>query len=512
MAALESPSVTEIEKGQSKVDAGLLPRDHYKHRLPRWRYLPRQKLLPLIRWETPYLAYVQEHIRTPFLDSYFALTANLGTHTFFMIMLPILFWFGYTSLGRGMVHILASGVFFSGFLKDLLCLPRPLSPPLHRISMSGSAALEYGFPSTHSTNAVSVALYGLLALHDTPEVPPALRLALQTLAWVYIFSIVFGRLYCGMHGFLDVIIGMCLGAFLAVVQWVFRNEIDMYVYSGSWWVPVVVIVTIIVLVRIHPEPADACPCFDDGVAFAAVVIGCDVGHWHYAKSAWSWSQPVPATVPYAFEDLGVIKSVARVVLGVLVIFAWREIMKPALHNFLPPIYRFIEKIGLSLPRKHFTPASEYKKVPRLPDDTLFPLNEIPSLINNIRRHRSDSVGPQSAADAYETLAYREKRRRESINNGQSNKSPSLGRDVEKYEQEMGRGKVNINNHEEDREEDEKAEAEMFSQIERPRVRYDVEVVTKLIVYSGIAWLAVEGNPILFEIIGLGVGVSRLEAR
>lgn len=28
------------------------------------------------------------------------------------------------------------------------------------------------------------------------------------------------------------------------------------------------------------------------------------------------------------------------------------------------------------------------------------------------------------------------------------------------------------------------EAEVFSQIKRPRVRYDVEVVTKLIVYSG----------------------------
>ena len=48
------------------------------------------------------------------------------------------------------------------------------------------------------------------------------------------------------------------------------------------------------------------------------------------------------------------------------------------------------------------------------------------------------------------------------------------------------------------------EKELFSNLQKPRVRYDVEVVTKLIVYSGIAWLATEGNPILFDTLGLSV--------
>lgn len=72
-----------------------------QNRLPAWRYWARQKILPLIRYETPYLAWLQESIRTPSLDSYFAFTANLGTHTFFTIFLPILFWCGHTGLGRG---------------------------------------------------------------------------------------------------------------------------------------------------------------------------------------------------------------------------------------------------------------------------------------------------------------------------------------------------------------------------------------------------------------------------
>ena len=71
-----------------------------KLKLPRWRYRLRERLLPTLRLETPYLARLQGWMRTPTLDSYFALTASLGTHTFFMITLPILFWCGYPSLGR----------------------------------------------------------------------------------------------------------------------------------------------------------------------------------------------------------------------------------------------------------------------------------------------------------------------------------------------------------------------------------------------------------------------------
>ncbi|KAA8899408.1 phosphatidic acid phosphatase type 2/haloperoxidase [Sphaerosporella brunnea] len=510
-------SPTQIENGPNKVDAGLLPRDHYKNRLPLWRYELRQLLLPLVRWETPYLAWMQEHCRTPFLDSYFALTANLGTHTFFMIMLPLMFWFGYTSLGRGVVHVLASGVFFSGFLKDLFCLPRPLSPPLHRITMSGSAALEYGFPSTHSTNAVSVALYGLLYLHSKPDIPINARIGTYILATVYTFSIIFGRLYCGMHGFLDVIVGIFLGAWLALMQWFLRDTFDHYVYGESFIPILIILVCIIVLVRIHPEPADACPCFDDGVAFAAVIGGVEIGNWHFAKTQWSWSEPVVGTVPYSFEQLGLAKTVARVVLGILVIFLWREVSKPFFHFILPPVYRFIGRIGLLLPRRHFTSASEYKKVPRLPDDTLPSLSEIPSLMRSVRGARSDSVGPQSAADAYETLAYREKRRRESQ---VSAAGPS---NFDKYEQEMGTGYVDTSalirgNHDlealEEKSDNEEDEREVFKIIEpfKPRVRYDVEVVTKLVVYAGIAWWAVDGIPIIFELIGLGLGPQRQESR
>ncbi|KAI9035666.1 PAP2 domain protein [Aspergillus affinis] len=523
-----------------KPDAGLRGLNHYQRQLPSWRYWPRQKLLPLVRFETPYLAWAQEKVRTPTLDSYFAFTANLGTHTFFMVFLPILFWSGYNSLGRGMVNLLASGVFFSGFIKDLLCLPRPLSPPLQRITMSGSAALEYGFPSTHSTNAVSVAVYGLVLLNsEDTALSPTVNLILQAITYLYVFSIVIGRLYCGMHGFFDVIVGSSLGALLAFVQHAYGPIMEEYALAGRSKEVLAVVLIILVLVRIHPEPADDCPCFDDSVAFAGVLLGAQAAYWHLALTQAEFAV---APIPYRIENLGIIKTTLRLVIGVLMLFTWRASAKPFLLRILPPVFRGLEKLGLILPRRFFTKASEYTKVPaHLKDHEIIPsFSDIPSILKNIRhpRRRAISVGPQSEADAYETLAYREKRRRESLSNGKMTASvpeetendhdasrlgatPRLSRKQSKlheYENMMGTGSpriatgVDTNSRlspetepfpDLEPEPVEPDEDEVFAQIKKPRVRYDVEVITKLVVYSGIAWIAMDWAPLLFEHIGLG---------
>jgi membrane-associated phospholipid phosphatase len=136
---------------------------------------------------------------------------------FFLVALPIIHWIASPALACRLsrswfmnahafcsfVDVLAPGVFFTGMIKDFFCLPRPLSPPLQRITMSGSTALEYGFPSTHSANAVSVALYCLTLLHTPNEdLSSVSKVALEFLAWLYAGCVVIGRMYCGMHGFL----------------------------------------------------------------------------------------------------------------------------------------------------------------------------------------------------------------------------------------------------------------------------------------------------------------------
>ncbi|KAK7187618.1 hypothetical protein DPSP01_003700 [Paraphaeosphaeria sporulosa] len=541
---------------EPRLDAGNKHHDHYARRLPPWRHAMRNYLLPIVRWETPWLALMQDKLRSPALDSYFAVTANLGTHTFYMIFLPILYWCGYTNIGRAMVHMLAAGIFFTGFIKDMLCLPRPLSPPLARITMSGSAALEYGFPSSHSSNAVSVAFYALYKFHSAREdYNPNVFLALQLLCYWFAISIVFGRLYCGMHGFLDVVVGSVFGGIIAVAQLIIEHSFDDWLFVTSPVPPLIITLVIFVLVRIHPEPADDCPCFDDTVSFVSVVIGINVGAWHYAMTGLAIDDPIPSTNPFRLETVGLPRATLRILLGVVVIFLWRAAMKPTLLNVLPPIFRLLEQLRLNLPRAFFLNASKYTSIPTLrgDDNVIPPASELPNMLKNLAhpRKRSVSVGPQSAADAYETLAYRNRRRRESINSldgaiqedaafAPVEKKPSLrnlrssSRQREKntmganllptpaasrvhsYEQMMGTGHVegiDITPPDSETElatqspaEAESEKREIFMQLMKPRVRYDVEVVTKLIIYSGIGYVAVCANPILFEFVGLGTGI------
>lgn len=392
--------------------------------------------------------------------------------------------------------------------------------------MSGSAALEYGFPSTHSANAVSVAVYGLLLLHDPDNtLPQTTKICLEILAYFYAASIIFGRLYCGMHGFLDVVIGSILGAAISLLEFYYGPPLDEYMHTSSWIAPLIASVIVLVLVRVHPEPADDCPCFDDSVAFAGVMIGLEIGTWTYGRiPSDPWDTRAHGYNPVDVSLLGLAMNVARIVIGVLIVFLWRETMKPFLLKTLPSLFRLIETSGWSLPRRFFTPASEYKSVPpgsRL--DTMFPEpSDFPRMVQSIRhpttRGRSVSIGPQSAADVYEALAYRERRRRESLSSNRSLRSKSSNVELaspkeedqagkvtqasgaqksplHRYEKQMGEvvgvsGSDNENGNAAHAgaqvafDEPDMDEQAVFSQLVRPRVRYDVEVVTKLIVYTG----------------------------
>ncbi|CCG81594.1 Sphingosine-1-phosphate phosphohydrolase [Taphrina deformans PYCC 5710] len=466
LSSAASYEIPAYQEGSDVKAAGLSVADHYLTRMGPFRYRIRSYLLPIVRAETPYLAALQQKFRNNALDMYFVYSANLGTHTAFLVGLPLIFWFGSYSIANGLVDVLAAGVFFSGFMKDYFCLPRPLSPPLHRITMSGSAALEYGFPSSHSTNACSIAFYAF-ALLQSYQGSPVTKFVYQVLAAFYVFSIVFGRLYCGMHGFLDVIVGSLLGFGIGWARWSCTDMIESYISNASAMSSFILILLIICMVRLHPEPADSCPCFDDGVAFAGVVIGQYFSFWRFSHEIHNGPQFVPLH-PGHFtidtSDMHALGYFARVVLGVGMIIMWRAVTKPILHSCLPPLFRALEPIGVLIPRKGFASALLYSTVPKdLPDEVLPSIKEIPSMVRNFRRPRTDSVGPQSAADVYEAVAYKNRQRR--LSNQTYN-------DAERTEDSDSMKKL----------------------IEKPRVRYDVEVVTKLVVYSGVGWIAIDLVP------------------
>ncbi|KAF9931187.1 hypothetical protein FBU30_010630 [Linnemannia zychae] len=503
-----------------EIPAGIAPEAYYDSQLTPLRASLRRLLLPYIRSETPILHSMQLKVRHPILDVYFTTTAFSGNHTFFMIALPVLFWFGFSEIARGFTLIAAMGVYWAGFFKDYLCLPRPLSPPIVRLSRSKSTCLEYGFPSSHSTNAISVALFLYCHLLTTDPLswsPYTRELAIFGLI-VYAVSIIYGRLYCGMHSITDCIGGTLIGLSIWATQWTFRHTIEYYMVSPIWWVPLVVIATGIFLVSIIPDPVDNCPCFDDCVAFIAVLMGLIPASIHFASTPYSSNVPVPATIPYS-TDLGIIKSVLRLVFGVGTLFVWRLVAKKALYVILPPIYKLF-----SLPyRPHFIPASTYNTL------STYPIGKVPSVIDlpNMTGN-AEIVGLQSTMDVHEKFSQaaaqalaQEGGLRARKGGQQPDNYESINVDEKESHQHERDQSVLSNDTTEcgdegcdhvkegSRFED---EAEALLRVERmhPRKsRFDVDIVSKLVVYAGIGALAVDGIPILFNLVGLSAEPVRL---
>jgi len=80
--------------------------------------------------------------------------------------------------------------------------------------------------------------------------------------------------------YLDCVGGIGIGVLLWWVKITYGNAFESFIFHGSIWAPITVLVVTIFLIRIHPEPADACcKCFEDGVAFAGVFIGVKFGQW-----------------------------------------------------------------------------------------------------------------------------------------------------------------------------------------------------------------------------------------
>ncbi|KAF9474578.1 hypothetical protein BDN70DRAFT_815445 [Pholiota conissans] len=549
------------------VTPGRQGEDVYDANLSWWRAGLRRKLVRTVQWESKIIAKMQEKIRTPWLDAYFVYSSTLGTHTFFMTILPALFFFGYAELGRGLLTILGLGIYGSSVVKDLFCSPRPFAPPVTRLTI-GTHHLEYGFPSTHSTNSVSIALFFFAETIVSssaatsilePIIPRGIYWILCAILFIYAFSVVFGRLYTAMHSFTDCLVGIILGTglwwwhtswegipvFLApsnplyIIFTTFGfgslhpsgtllvplgkglgtgEWIEAWVQRGGWEVPLILIPLTLLAVHIHPQPLDDCPCFEDAIAILSVVLGALVSRWvlSYSQfalplmqisimpgSGWVMELGEWVQVERGWNDVLIwwTMAILKMTVGILVIFAWRIIAKSTLHLILPPTFRLLAR-AFSLPRRRFyTPATEYKSVPsefHSPiDGGGFGLHPIPSVID------LPGMGGVSVEVGGIGSGVRGVSRASNFRSGDLKNRSGVG-NGKILNGLNGTSMVNGEKNEianpivQDRESSGKDESQESVK------HYDADVLTKVIVYAGIAVLATEALPLAFDVLGWGV--------
>ncbi|CAG8443318.1 7219_t:CDS:10 [Diversispora eburnea] len=316
-------------------------------------------------------------------------------------------------------------------IQDFLCLPRPISPPVKRL-INSYFRFEYGFPSTHSTNSVSIAL---LILTHLLTMDNNMTLWMKYLYFMGLFfysaSIVCGRIYCGMHSFCDVIAGTIIGILIWWFQVTYQKHLDNIILSDDWFVPAGAIIGSISLIYLFPEPVDKCPCIEDCISCIGVIIGVTVGSWRFGNSNYSLPN---GNVPYDYNKIGIFLSLVRVIFGLLIIFTFRTVMKKFLYTILKPIYTFkYQESNLS----------------------------IKNSIIGIHEDNNLSLNTNTTNTSIE-----------SFNNNGSAKHVTLIKPSNKINNNYNRSKFNI------------------------------DTTVKLLVYSGIAWLATDGIPVLFEILGM----------
>lgn len=449
-----APANEEMEDHSG--DAGNQADDHYKQRLSPFRYKLRSYLLPFVRHETDVLYKLQSKLRNPVFDFYFAWTANLASHTFYILMLPPSVWFGASKMARDLVHVLGWGIYLTGFLKDYFCLPRPRSPPLHRITMSSYTTQEYGFPSSHSANATAVTLVVMsnIIMNQGAYDTKTYYSLIAGLA-IYYFSLIFGRLYTGMHGFLDIFTGSAVGLAVFLFRFYLGEKWDTLMFSHGYTFGIALILGLyLFMIHIYPEPIDDCPCFDDSVAFVGVLIGLDLSHLigYQTRLFFNLNDFGDYYLVPFVNNGGTFKILARFFLGVGLVITWKSISKPVIFTILPPVYKII---GVYLPRRNYISTAHTRDPTRHIRSTSISndvdqIGNFNKFIKGVSDHSQlDSYGPSSDIDYYEIMDYNKGKKGKPINLEKLNFKSGVFKD-----------------------------------------RYDVEIVGRLIIYAGVSTASV----------------------
>jgi membrane-associated phospholipid phosphatase len=214
---------------------------------------------PIWQWGLDLIRTIQL-VHGPALDAVFKAVTFLGEETFFLILVPLIFWCVDFAVGVRMAFIFLLSPYLNAVLKDLFAHPRPfqLDPTvqLHDVGVGG-----YGLPSGHSQNAV--VLWGSIAAGFR-------KTWLWVLAIVLVVLIGFSRVYLGVHFPTDVLGGWAVGAVLLALYVALGPRIEAWLKRiGLVWQLVLAIVVPLALLLVHPTADTATP--------TAVLMGMGVG-------------------------------------------------------------------------------------------------------------------------------------------------------------------------------------------------------------------------------------------
>ena len=285
---------------------------------------------------------VQKALRSPFLDIYFSLTAFFAEEEFYLITLPILFWNIDYEFGKHMNYIVCFGLFVGNTIKDVFELPRPASPPVwrpkHQESIDSTMMKDFGFPSTHTMNAVSNSLFTYYYLAVTASAVTGVSshtiCIAATLLWI--LSLTVGRLYLGAHSVVDIVGGFWLGLVVVAVYVYCESGISAFVATTPLLGLKCLIAGIVALLLL-PQPRPPTPTFMQNALLVGLITGAAVGQRFRLEAGIAGTnaqEPIFEWSANAMRQYPSSVAILRTVIGYAFVLSVRFVLKPTLRALL----------------------------------------------------------------------------------------------------------------------------------------------------------------------------------
>lgn len=156
--------------------------------------------------------------------------------------------------------------------KNLLCLPRPPSPPIVPLQQCN----DWGLPSHHAVLSVNIPWYIWLHVYLNYDLSSAALALLFSLIALWSFCVMFSRLYLGVHSPADILTGGVVGCLLLAVWLQVDALLDSYLASSLSSI-LLVLPIVVGLLYLHPDPPPTTIVFAETVCMVGVAFGFLLG-------------------------------------------------------------------------------------------------------------------------------------------------------------------------------------------------------------------------------------------
>merc|ERR1711937_444080 len=296
----------------------------------------RHCLLAFIEVGQPLLVALQKR-RTANFTRAMRTASLLGFEEFFTFFVIFLNLCINTRLARLYIILMAFAFYCVGCAKAALCLPRPRLPLIKPLE----AAHDWALPSNHAVMASCLPLYVWFYsyLH-------AATLGLTQWHCVFICilmcfwssSVMFSRLYLGVHSPADIVAGGLLGCLLLSAFLQIDDAIDFFISIQGVYPIICYLALVLCLCALFPSTDASNPCFPESVSVFGVVLGTVAGRCLRATSAGHVALLEEYdSVSYEY----IIRSIIRMAVGAVTVLFVKAVVKGILKAIVPKFYEFI---------------------------------------------------------------------------------------------------------------------------------------------------------------------------